>query len=194
MTKTIKITNVSVVGGDQPVIINYDDDNGKPYKPGKSMRRVLVNVWGPDGSTYIGRSLTLYGDPKVVFGGLAVGGIRISHMSHIDKDVTMALTATRANRKPFTVKPLQTTSGGKTPQKATSDQLTDLSQKLASAGYDDSAKRQSFVHQHTGKMVKDLTADDVAILLGKIPAETEPCEYCERTDGQHEISCPNVDH
>ena len=74
------------------------------------MRRVLVNVWGKDGNTYVGKSLTLYCDPKVLFGGVAVGGLRISHMSHIDKEVTMALTATRANRKPFTVKPLTLTT------------------------------------------------------------------------------------
>src|SRR3990167_5307316 len=34
------------------------------------------------------------------------GGIRISHMSDIDESMTMALTVTRANKKPFTVKPI----------------------------------------------------------------------------------------
>jgi hypothetical protein len=105
-TKTVKITKVSLLGGDQPVALNYEGDNGKPYKPGKSMRRVLVHVWGGDGNKYIGRSLTLFRDDKVMFGGVATGGLRISHMSDISESVTMALTATRANRKPFTVKPL----------------------------------------------------------------------------------------
>ena len=105
--RTIRVTKVSLcTEPDQPVAINFESDGGKPYKPCKSMRRVLVNVWGPDGNAYTGRSMTLYRDDKVQFGGLAVGGIRISHVSHIDRDVTMALTATRANRKPFTVKPL----------------------------------------------------------------------------------------
>jgi hypothetical protein len=70
------------------------------------MRRVLVTVWGPDGNQYVGRSLTLYRDEKVQFGGMAVGGIRISHMSNIDREMTMALTASRASKRPFTVKPL----------------------------------------------------------------------------------------
>jgi hypothetical protein len=105
--RTITVTRVSLCGeAEQPVAINFDGDNGKPYKPCKSMRRVLVSLWGPDGNAYAGRSMTLYRDDKVQFGGLAVGGIRISHMSHIDRDMTMALTATRANRKPFTVRPL----------------------------------------------------------------------------------------
>ena len=87
--------------------MHYENDEGKPYKPCKSMRRVMVNAWGDDGSQYIGRSMTLYRDPKVSFGGMAVGGIRISHLSHIQHDVTMALTSTRSKRLPYTVKRLE---------------------------------------------------------------------------------------
>jgi hypothetical protein len=103
---TIRITAVSVAEGEQPVSISFEGDGGKPFKPGKSMRRVLVNLWGPDGAAYVGRSLTLYRDEEVVFGGVAVGGIRISHMSHLQRETTMALTSTKAKRKPFTVRPL----------------------------------------------------------------------------------------
>ncbi len=38
---------------------------------------------------------------------MAVGGIRISHMSDIAEPITMALTATKGSRKPFTVRPLK---------------------------------------------------------------------------------------
>lgn len=104
---TIKITDVKgAADPQQPVSIHYEGDKGKPYKPCKSMRRVLVAVWGVDGKSYIGKSMTLYGDPKVVFGGIAVGGIRISHMSDISEPKTMALTTSKANKKPFTVQPL----------------------------------------------------------------------------------------
>jgi hypothetical protein len=104
---TIKISAVTVHGGqEQPVSISYDGDNGKPYKPCKSMCRVLVGAWGADSALYVGRSLTLYCDPKVKWGGMEVGGIRISHMSNIDSAMTMALTVTRANKKPFVVQPL----------------------------------------------------------------------------------------
>ncbi len=106
MTKIIKITKTSIAMGEQPVSIHFEGDNGKPYKPGKSMRRVLVAVWGADANVYTGRYLTLYNDEKVTFGGVETGGIRISHMSHIDRPITVALTASKAKRKPFTVKPL----------------------------------------------------------------------------------------
>jgi hypothetical protein len=105
--RTIKVTRVSPMREpDQPIAIFFEGDNGKPYKPGKSMRRVLVRVWGVDGAAYAGRRMTLYRDDSVMFGGVAVGGIRISHMSGISESVTLPLTVTRASRKPFTVRPL----------------------------------------------------------------------------------------
>jgi hypothetical protein len=105
---TVKVT--AIKGSNepqQPVSIHYEGDNGKPYKPCKSMRRVLVSAWGANGAEYAGRSMTLYRDDSVMFGGIAVGGIRISHLSHIGKDLTMPLTVSRASRKPYTVKALE---------------------------------------------------------------------------------------
>lgn len=105
-TRTIKISRVSILAGEQPVALHYEGDNGKPYKPCKSMRRVIVTVWGPDANLYVGRRMTLYRDENVMFGGVAVAGIRISHISGIDSERTIALTASRAIRKPFTVRQL----------------------------------------------------------------------------------------
>ncbi|MCJ2022847.1 hypothetical protein MKK52_01205, partial [Methylobacterium sp. J-067] len=73
----------------------------KPYKPGKSMRHVLLRNWGAGGTAYVGRRMTLYRDNGVQF-----GGIRISHMSGISSAMTIALTAAKARRVPYTVKPL----------------------------------------------------------------------------------------
>lgn len=104
--RTIRVTAVTVKPGEQPVSVHFEGDDGKPYKPCKSMCRVMVNAWGPDSGKYVGRSMTLYRDASVKWGGMDVGGIRISHLSDIDGPMTMALTATRGSRKPFTVKPL----------------------------------------------------------------------------------------
>lgn len=106
-TITVTITGVRrSTSPDQPIDISYEGDEGKPYRPCKSMRRVMVHVWGDDGSKYVGRSMTLYRDPGVKFGGIQVGGIRISHMTGLEKPMTMALAETKAARKPFTVQPL----------------------------------------------------------------------------------------
>jgi hypothetical protein len=104
---TVTITNVARAStAEQPIAVNFKGDNGKPYMPCKSMRRVMVFVWGDDASTYAGRSMTLYRDPEVTWGGMAVGGIRISHMSHLDGPMVLALTATKKARKPYEVMPL----------------------------------------------------------------------------------------
>ena len=104
--RTIAITDVKAGSAEQTVSIFYEGDNGRPYKPGKSMRRVLVQIWGDDSKVYIGRRLTLYRDDSVRFGSDEVGGIRISHASHIAGKQTLALTVTRGKRKPYTVEPL----------------------------------------------------------------------------------------
>lgn len=104
---TIKVTGVSIRSGqEQPVAISYEGDNGKPYKACKSMCRVMVSAWGPDSSKYVGRSMTLYCDPKVKWAGMEVGGIRISHMSDIPEAMTLALTVTKGSRKPYIIQPL----------------------------------------------------------------------------------------
>ncbi len=59
-----------------------------------------------DGKKYIGRSLTLYRDPEVIYGGMKVGGIRISHMSHIQEEISLALTQNNKGKKMHIVKPL----------------------------------------------------------------------------------------
>jgi len=75
----------------------------RAYRPSKSMRRVLVSAWGKEGERYTGHKLTLYRDPEVRFGGDKVGGIKISHLSHIEGPLSVMLTATRGSRKPHRV-------------------------------------------------------------------------------------------
>ncbi|MCX7373881.1 MAG: hypothetical protein NTW56_15840 [Alphaproteobacteria bacterium] len=110
--RVITITRVVGTGNaDQPVSVHFDGDEGKPYKPCKSMRRVMVAMWGADAAQYAGRSMRIYRDPKVAFGGMEVGGIRISHASHLDAPITMALTAMKTKsgsvKKQFTVAVLE---------------------------------------------------------------------------------------
>lgn len=103
---TVTVTEVRVVGGDQPVHVFLAEFPGRPFKPSKTIRRVLVAAWGKESSAYTGRRMTIYRDPSVKFGGEEVGGIRISHMSHIDKRFSVALTVTKGKRAPYIVEPL----------------------------------------------------------------------------------------
>jgi hypothetical protein len=104
---TITITSVSAGTAEQPVAISYEGDGGKPWYPCKSMRRVLVAAWGADAKEYVGRGITLFRDPSVTYGGIQVGGIRISHLSGLDSPLSIALTVTRQKRSPYKVQPLK---------------------------------------------------------------------------------------
>jgi hypothetical protein len=103
---TITVTDVKQGPPDQPVELHSVEFPGRPYKPGKSMRRVLIAAWSAEASAYVGRRITIYGDPTIRFGKDAVGGIRIRALSHITEPLTVALTVTRGKRAPFTVQPL----------------------------------------------------------------------------------------
>ena len=103
---TVTITEVTQGNAEQPVNVNTVETPGRPYKPSKSMRRVMVAAWGKDATAYAGRRMTLYCNPKIKFGGQEVGGIEISHMSDIDQDLKVSLTATRGKKRLHTVKPL----------------------------------------------------------------------------------------
>lgn len=103
---TVTITNVREGAAEQPVDIDVAEYPGRAYRPNKTMRRVLVSAWGPDSTAYVGRRMTLYRDPGVKFGGDTVGGIKISHLSHIPKTIRLALTVTRGKRAPYVVEPL----------------------------------------------------------------------------------------
>jgi hypothetical protein len=105
---TITVTDVRIGAGDeQPVVVHYQGDDGRPFKPCKTMRKLLVFAWGEDGREWAGKSMTLYCDPKVKFGGEEVGGIRISHMSHIDRRVQVSLTATKGKKALYVVDRLE---------------------------------------------------------------------------------------
>lgn len=106
ITKTITVTKVTGEEGDQPIAIYYDGA-ARPFKPCKTMRRVLLAVWGRYAADYVGRSMTLYRDDKVTFGGLEVGGIRISHMSHIDKEVLVVVAKTKGKKAGIKIQPLR---------------------------------------------------------------------------------------
>ena len=108
--KTVTVSGVSKGSADQPVNIELKEYPGRPFKPSKTARRVLVAAWGSDASQYVGRRMTLFGDPTVKWAGEPVGGIRISHLSHLEKPITVALTVTRGKRQKHTVQPLKEAS------------------------------------------------------------------------------------
>lgn len=117
--RTYTIDRVTKGSTEQPFNIHLVENPGHPYRPSKSMRRVLVMAWGKESDDWpTGGRITLFRDPEVKFGRDEVGGIKISHLSHLNRPMTIALTVTRGKREPHTVQPLPQSPQGESPRGA----------------------------------------------------------------------------
>lgn len=106
--RVIKITGARFVKDpQQPLILNYDGDNGRPYKPCLTMRKALKFAYGDNPDNLIGKSLELYCDPSVKFGKEKVGGVRISGMSDIKSNIRASFTETRGKKKEYVFKRIE---------------------------------------------------------------------------------------
>lgn len=104
---TVKIIDVKVSPMiDQPVSINIGDDF-QPYKPCKTMRRLLANLWGTSSKEWIGQSVTLFCDPEVMWAGQKAGGIRVSHATGIATKREIPLRSSKHKVTTYTILPLR---------------------------------------------------------------------------------------
>ena len=108
-TANIIVSGVSRGNIESPLVINYQNDGGRPFKPCKTMRKLLIAAWGENGNEWIGHSMVLFCDDTVKYAGKNVGGIRISHLSHITKRLQVNLQVTRGKKQLYTVNILQAT-------------------------------------------------------------------------------------
>jgi hypothetical protein len=86
---------------EQPVDILIQ--GAQPWKPCKTMRRLLLVAWGDEPDQWAGRQIELYRDDAVTYGAEKVGGIRLVAISHINSPVSAMLTVRRGKRQQFTV-------------------------------------------------------------------------------------------
>lgn len=156
-TITVKILSVRRGTNDQPVSIDIDGGY-KPYKPCLSMRRVIISAWGDNGGAWVGHSMVLYNDPTVKFGKVAMGGIRISHMTGIENTLNMMLTTTRARRANYKVEPLRIQKKEVTPEnKALWDAAKD---RYRRAGNLDAVKENANISEHFEKqLIEEVKAE-----------------------------------
>jgi hypothetical protein len=109
----ITITGVKLHPNDaQKASISFAGSD-KVFRPCLGMRRIMSLVWATDKKDdFIGRSMQLYRDPEVNYGTNNTGGIRISHMSHIDKPQTHTVPIRRGVYKTYTIMPLILSASG----------------------------------------------------------------------------------
>lgn len=161
---TVRIESVTHGNADCPIAVRLE---GKlPYYPCKSMRRVLVAAWGENGAAYAGRSMTLYRDPDVKYGGIKVGGIRISHLSDIGADMHMALTVTRGKRAEYIVRKLTAPAAATVAWYPADKFAADLPRMQAAIASGKSTFDKVVAHaEKTGK----LTDEQKALILNHAP-------------------------
>ena len=166
--RTFTVEKVTEGNAEQPVNVHLVEFPGRPFKPSKTVRRIMVAAWGKDSTAYTGRRMTLYRDPSVRFGGQDVGGIRVSHMSHIDKRLVLALTVTRGKRAPYTVEPLVEAAPPKITQ-AQDKRMTDLFQRKNIRDAD----QLSGIAHILGRPIDSrtaMTADEYALVTDRLEA------------------------
>ena len=104
--RTYTIENVTAGKATHPFDFHLIESPGKAYRPNLGMRRVIIAAWGPKTEVYHGRRLTLFNEPTVIYAGAEIGGIRVSHMSHLDKPLKTSLAISQKKKIPYTVQPL----------------------------------------------------------------------------------------
>lgn len=178
--RTITITRVAANDGDQPVNVYFQGDNGKPFRPCKTIRRVMVAMWGADASQYVGRSMTIYRDPSVQFGGMQVGGIRISHMSHIDGARDVVVMKSKGKKAAMKILPLAHSRAPAAPAADPSGSTGSFTQSAADPG-PAVVEVPAVVTEFVGSVIADIqaceTVSDLAELRNLRKIDTKLARY-----------------
>jgi hypothetical protein len=185
--RTFTITDVRGGSDEQPIWV-YVAEHPQPFKPSKTVRRLMVAAWGLEGAAYITHRMTLYRDPEIMFGPDKVGGIRVSHMSGLDKPLELALTKTRGRRVRYVVLPLPDLppSGPRPPT------MPELVAAFDAARITDPAERLAYCSDVVGRPLrtaKDLTYPEVADVIASL-ATLPPAGPAPARDELDDIPAP----
>ena len=165
---TVTIVDVHQGNAEQPVHVITDVYGPpRPWKPAKTMLRLMASQWGVETSEWHGKRVTLYRDPSVTFGPDTVGGIRIAAMSGIKRAFTDTVTVKRGKRSKVTVEQLPDVA----PQ-----QQHDLTDRIgkAIAAFDALGTTQADLEQHIGRPAAEWTPDDLQALMGLYAQKNTP--------------------
>lgn len=96
--------------GNVRLLMIFEGREATPYWVPKGMVKCLSNPegWGEsEFSEWIGRKVRLFGEPTVVYAGKELGGVRISHISHIPQAYSTKITERRGVRIDYVISPLE---------------------------------------------------------------------------------------
>lgn len=106
---TILVERVTESGkNDKKKIDIFYANSEKPFRPCKSMLRILCELWNTtDATTFIGRGITLYREPDCMWKGEKTPGVRICGLSHIEKAVTVVANERRGKMNTYQIEPIR---------------------------------------------------------------------------------------
>lgn len=106
--RTFTVAEVKRGDADQPVaIVLQENPASRPFKPSKTVVRILAFAWGKETDDWPPNArMTLYRDEKVKWAGQEIGGIRVSHLSHIKGQLKIALAESKGKTSLHVVQPL----------------------------------------------------------------------------------------
>jgi len=113
---TVKIVAARKGSKEQPIVLEIEGWEGKPWKPCKTMLRIMAEVWKQETDVkmhperWVGQSVTLYRDPDVRYGGDSVGGVRISHLTGINEPRSFRVAVTRGRTMEKIIYPIEVVS------------------------------------------------------------------------------------
>jgi hypothetical protein len=186
--QTFTVAEVRQGDAEQPVCIVLEEwPKDRPFKPSKTVLRILVLAWGSDSNDWPkGARMTLYRDESVKWAGQAVGGIRVSHLSHIKDKLKVALQESKGKTGMHTILPLPDA-----PTEVTAAQVADIGKGLQSLGIVGGPNMIQFISDLIGRKIKapgDLTYNEAEVVKAEIAnlhAETRAAERAD-TEDQHE--------
>lgn len=161
---TVAIVDVKPGPADQPVHIVTDAYGpSRPWKPSKTALRDIVQAWGTDSTVWVGRRITLFNDPEVLWAGQPVGGIRIRAMSHIDKAFEAKHVITRGKTKKVMIQPLG--DAPVAPKQASKGD--DLTRALNAIDTATDASKLDAIEKHAASLGIDQTPEIQSALITK---------------------------
>ena len=151
--RTFTVQEVKRGNDDQPVaIVLAEFPPNRPFKPSKTVLRILVHAWGAESDDWPnGARMTLFRDDAVKWAGQAIGGIRVSHLSHIEEPLRLALAESKGKKTLHRIDPLPANAPTSAPMdEATVARLADLREEWKTANPERQAEIQAEVTQLNG--------------------------------------------
>ncbi len=159
MESPLTVSIKSVKPGDaQQRLVVHVDGWPKPYKPCKTMIRLLRSMLGDDVSRWKGVGLKLFRDPEVRNHGEKVGGIRISHSTAVSKPTTFRIQTGRGVRSDIVIYPLVVDSAEAVHEplcEADKSYVDDVLAEIAAAESTEQLAAIGFILKQKSKAIQD---------------------------------------